>query len=174
MSAKTSARQRAWMQKVQERLDAICGVLADMKAVKLLALRSTILQRVTGLRETEVIASQGYLVLLIWSLFIGMLRHKVLSADQIIWHSLTWPGCMPQLISLSLTFAVFAIISAVKHDRARQNSPCGASFHIAVFDLFAHTSTEPASPSRAATSGLFGMFRSHRGIPRAAGEGRHG
>jgi hypothetical protein len=60
------------MQKVQGRLVAISGVLADVKAIKLLGLSETVLHTVTGLRETELAASQGYRVLLMWSLFIGM------------------------------------------------------------------------------------------------------
>jgi len=74
LSAKTSALQRLWMQKVQIRLDAVCGALADMKAIKLLGLSKTVLCTVTGLREVEVNASQGYRVLLMWSLFIGICR----------------------------------------------------------------------------------------------------
>jgi hypothetical protein len=70
------------MQKVQERLSAICGVLADMRAIKLLALTKTVLQTVTGLREAEVDASQGYRTLLMWSLFIGMSSHKALSLEH--------------------------------------------------------------------------------------------
>ena len=69
------------MEKVQERLGAICSVLADMRAIKLLGLSKTVLRNVTGLRETEVDASQGYRTLLMWSLFIGMSRHRALIAD---------------------------------------------------------------------------------------------
>lgn len=72
------------MEKVEERLGAICGVLADMRAIKLLGLSKTAQRNVTGLRETEVDASQGYRTLLMWSLFIGMSRHRALSADQIL------------------------------------------------------------------------------------------
>jgi hypothetical protein len=71
------------MQKVQGRLSAICGVVADMKAIKLLGLSKTVLETVTGLREVEVEASQSYRTLLMWSLFIGMLSHHILSPDQI-------------------------------------------------------------------------------------------
>jgi ATP-binding cassette subfamily C (CFTR/MRP) protein 1 len=71
------------MQRVQERLCAICAVLADMKATKLLGLGETVLQTVTSLREVEVGASQGYRVLLMWSLFIGMSSYTVLSPEYI-------------------------------------------------------------------------------------------
>lgn len=69
------------MQEVQERLGAICGFLADMKAIKLLALGKTVLQQATDLRQIEVDASQGYRTLLMWSLLIGMATqtHKGLS-----------------------------------------------------------------------------------------------
>lgn len=102
------------MQEVQERLGAICGFLADMKAIKLLALGKTVLQQATGLRQIEVDASQGYRTLLMWSLFIGMTTqtHKGLSFTIT-----NWSGCMPQFMSSALTFAVFAIISAATNDR---------------------------------------------------------
>lgn len=63
------------MEKVQERLGAICSVLADIRAIKLLGLSKTVLCNVTALRETEVDASQGYRTLLMWSLFIGKVHH---------------------------------------------------------------------------------------------------
>jgi hypothetical protein len=71
------------MQKVQERLCAICAVLADMKATKLLGLGETVLHKVTSLREVEVGASQGYRILLMWSLFIGTSNHTILSPEYI-------------------------------------------------------------------------------------------
>ena len=71
------------MQKVQERLCAICAVLADMKATKLLGLGDTVLQTVISLREVEVGASQGYRTLLMWSLFIDMPSHIMLSPKYI-------------------------------------------------------------------------------------------
>lgn len=77
------------MQKVQERLSAICGALADVKAIKLLGLSKTVIHNVAGLRDAEVNVSQGYRVLLMWSLFIGMFICKALSIGWFVWHSLT-------------------------------------------------------------------------------------
>lgn len=116
LSAQTSLRQRVWMQKVQERLSAICGFLVDMKAIKILTLGRNILHRATDLRQVEVDASQGYRTLLMWSLFIGMTSPKRQAHFEL--RSLIRSGCMPQFMSSALTFAVFAIISAATNDRS--------------------------------------------------------
>lgn len=159
MSAKTSARQRAWMQKVQERISAISGILADMKGVKLLALGRTVLQKATGLREVEVVASQGYRTLLMWSLFIGMISHEVLSPDRIATELLTLLGCMPQFMSSALTFAVFAIISAATHEGTLLVAQAFTSLSLISLLTFPLNQLVQAAPQLLACSACFGRIQ---------------
>jgi hypothetical protein len=157
------------MHRVQERLCAICAVLADMKATKLLGLGETVLQTATSLREVEVGASQGYRVLLMWSLFIGMSSYTVLSPEA---HHLT-PADVARLYAAVHVFgAHFRGVCDHLRRYARQIPICRASLHVAVFDIPAYIPVEPGCSGRAATPRLLGMFWSHRRIPRAAGEGR--
>ncbi|KAK9802300.1 putative ABC transporter [Seiridium cardinale] len=67
--AKTA--QKAWIEKVQERLRVTSAMLDDMKAVKMLGLSTVMSNIIHGLRKAEVQTSRGYRKLLVWTLLLS-------------------------------------------------------------------------------------------------------
>ena len=65
ISAKTAPAQKAWVQKIQARLEITSTMLGDMKAVKMLGLSGILFNIIFKLREAELRASSHFRRLLV-------------------------------------------------------------------------------------------------------------
>ncbi|KAJ5765749.1 hypothetical protein N7520_005308 [Penicillium odoratum] len=97
ISAKTAPAQKAWVEKVQERIAVTSSMLRDMKSVKMLGLTDVFLGLVTKLRVAELEKSSQYRKLVVWMLLLSN---------------------VPSDLAPYATFAVYAIISVVRHDQS--------------------------------------------------------
>ncbi|KAJ5641399.1 hypothetical protein N7490_005399 [Penicillium lividum] len=97
ISAKTAPAQKAWVEKVQERITVTSSMLRDMKSVKMLGLTDVFLDLVTKLRVSELKKSSQYRKLVVWMLLLSN---------------------VPTDLAPYATFAVYAIISVVRHDQS--------------------------------------------------------
>ncbi|KAK9416311.1 putative ABC transporter [Seiridium unicorne] len=71
IATRAKTAQKAWIEKVQERLRVTSAMLDDMKAVKMLGLSTVMSNIVHGLRKAEVQTSRGYRKLLVWTLLLS-------------------------------------------------------------------------------------------------------
>ncbi|KAE8353805.1 P-loop containing nucleoside triphosphate hydrolase protein [Aspergillus coremiiformis] len=95
ISARSGEAQKQWIDRVQKRLSVVSGALDDIKGVHMLGLTDLLFHLISELRRLEVATSTRFRKLLIWQVVISN---------------------VPMDLSPFATFAIYAIISAVKHD----------------------------------------------------------
>ena len=69
VSILSKSSQRAWVEKVEDRLRLTSYMLADMKAVKMLGLSDRMYTLIQALRKVEIDASRAFRKLLILQIF---------------------------------------------------------------------------------------------------------
>jgi len=70
VSKLSKRHQKAWIDKVEQRLSATATVLGNMKAVKMLGLGSSLFRALERLRKIEIQTSRTFRKQLVWQLFL--------------------------------------------------------------------------------------------------------
>ncbi|KAH8892336.1 ABC transporter [Thozetella sp. PMI_491] len=95
VSMLSKGSQRAWVEKVEDRLRLTTHLLGDMKAVKMLGLSERMYDLVQGLRKVEIETSRAFRKLLIWQIYVSN---------------------TPADLAPVLTFTVYSVIALVRND----------------------------------------------------------
>ncbi|OJJ47369.1 hypothetical protein ASPZODRAFT_64884 [Penicilliopsis zonata CBS 506.65] len=97
ISSRTAPAQKAWVERVEERVSVTSSMLKDMKSVKMLGLTEVFLGLITKLRVAELKTSSQFRKLLIWMVLISNI---------------------PLTFAPYATFAIYSIISLARNDQS--------------------------------------------------------
>ncbi|KAJ5627096.1 hypothetical protein N7528_004523 [Penicillium herquei] len=134
LSAKTGPAQKAWAERVEERIAVTSSMLRDMKSVKILGLNHVFFGLITKLRVAELKTSTQFRKLLVWTVLLSNI---------------------PTDLAPYATFAVYAIISVVKKDQSLATSQAFTSLSLISLMTSPLLSFVQAAPSFTESFGCF-------------------
>lgn len=112
--------QRAWIEKVEERLRLTTNMLANMRTVKMLGLSSRMFSVIYKARDVEIENSTRYRWTLIGQIFFCKYHQLNLCSGNLalLQHLLTCIANSPMMFAPVVTFIVFVAIANARHDNS--------------------------------------------------------
>ncbi|PYH94624.1 hypothetical protein BO71DRAFT_226685 [Aspergillus ellipticus CBS 707.79] len=71
LSQHVGQSQKAWLESIQQRLNATTSILSHMKTVKMSGFAKNLSSRISGLRDAELSSASNYRTILVWVMGLG-------------------------------------------------------------------------------------------------------